>query len=611
MSDAKKQSATAQATGPAARLRHFAHPRIFAVAVALGTLLAAPSVGPHLVLDDFILLIGARGHPVIDGLPAHGLDLFSFTTGRPADNFALMDEALMLPWWTDPEIRVAFFRPIAALTHQLDVALWPDSPTLMHLHSLGWLALSLALVAAVYARFETVPWIAGLATVLYAIDDARGPTVAWLSNRNALLAVVLGCAALLAHDRARRDGRRSAAIAAPLWLGAALLSAELAAGVLAYLLAYAVFLDRGSRRERVTSLVPYGFIVVAWRAGYSRAHYGAHGSGVYIDPFRDPLSFAAALPGKLVALLGAQAAGPPSDLVFLGPPETRPALYAAAALSVLVFGLLVAPIVRSDKVARFWAGGALLSAFVGTASFPSDRLLPFVGLGAMGLVARVLGRAMTGEVGTAPRLAAAGFAAVHLVVAPLSLPLRAAQMEVFGRMIETATRPIYDSPDLANETVVLINPPTVLFANYLQGRRAWNGETRPRHLYFLSSASSPLTVTRAGPNELVVEPEAGFLFSPLERHYRGATRSLPAGSTVTLSSMRAEIRTVTADGRPQAVDFVFDRPLDTPSLRFFIWRRGGYEPFTPPPAGASVHLPREDFGAILAGAGLEQLSTAF
>ena len=40
---------------------------------------------------------------------------------------AYMD-AGMTGWWTDPNLVMAYFRPVTVLTHVVDYALWPDSP---------------------------------------------------------------------------------------------------------------------------------------------------------------------------------------------------------------------------------------------------------------------------------------------------------------------------------------------------------------------------------------------------------------------------------------------------------------------------------------------------
>ncbi|MCA1662772.1 MAG: hypothetical protein LC659_00595, partial [Myxococcales bacterium] len=121
----------------------------------------------------------ARGAHPVAGLPDSRFDLFSFVGHRRADTFKQMD-AGVLPWWTDPEVKLAFWRPLSALTHVVDWRVWPRSPAAMHVHSLLWFALALIAVAAFYRRFFAAfggggAWAAGLAILLYAVDDAHGP----------------------------------------------------------------------------------------------------------------------------------------------------------------------------------------------------------------------------------------------------------------------------------------------------------------------------------------------------------------------------------------------------------------------------------------------------
>src|SRR5688500_3133593 len=79
------------------------------VAIA-GSLLVLTAVGPHWVLDDYVLGLNARNEPEIAGLRQGAFDLFTFTTGVPSDNRALMSAGVMLPWWSDESLHVAFFR---------------------------------------------------------------------------------------------------------------------------------------------------------------------------------------------------------------------------------------------------------------------------------------------------------------------------------------------------------------------------------------------------------------------------------------------------------------------------------------------------------------------
>src|SRR5262245_22632556 len=109
------------------RVRKLEAPSAQRVTLLVATLLAATSVGPHRALDDYVLALIARGKGAAVGLDRGVLDLFTFTRGDPEGNLRLMDVGLMLPWWTDPHLKISFFRPLSSLTHFVDERLWPGS----------------------------------------------------------------------------------------------------------------------------------------------------------------------------------------------------------------------------------------------------------------------------------------------------------------------------------------------------------------------------------------------------------------------------------------------------------------------------------------------------
>jgi hypothetical protein len=584
-------------------------PRMQRVVTFAALLLAATSIGPHRALDDYVLALIARARGAPVGLQRAPLDLFTFTTGDPAANHQLMDVGLMLPWWTDPELKIAFFRPVSSLTHWLDERLWPSSPVLMHLHSLLWFGVLLVAVGAVYRCLDGSARAAGVAFLLYAVDDAHGPTLAWLANRNALIAGVFGVAALIAHDAWRRRRSLGGAVLAPLSLLAGLLAGELAIGAVGYLVAYAAVLDPGSRRERAVSLVPTAAVVVGWRVYWLGAGYGARGSGAYVDPLASPLAFCAGLPARLAVLLHGQFSAPPSDLAFLAPPSHRPLLISIAVATVGVVTWLLLPFVREDRTCRFWALGMILALLPLAATFPSDRLLLFVGLGACALLARLVDewirQQRDGAAASNARSILTGcFVALHLVAAPLLLPVRAGQMELFAVAHDRGESGIPRDATIEGRTVVIVAAPTVLFANYIQAERELLRTPRPAHLYVLASASSPITVTRSGSNALLLRPEEGFLYTPLEQHYRGK-RPLAVGDRVELSAMAAEVVEALPDGRPRAVRFDLGAGQDGEGEKaplVLTWSAGRFTPLRIPDEGTTVTLPEEDFGKILLSA---------
>ncbi len=192
-----------------------------------------------------------------------------------------------------------FWRPLSSLTHLLDFLVRPRSAFLAHAHSMLWFAALLAVLLALYRRLH-VPWVAHLALLLYAVDDAHGMVLSFVANRNALVAATLAFAALLAHDRARRDAWRPGLWLAPALFGAALLGGEAALAVTAYLLAHALFVDQGPLARRLARLWPFATLAVAWLAAYKAMGYGTRGTGFYDDP-SDGLVRVSRRPGRTPA----------------------------------------------------------------------------------------------------------------------------------------------------------------------------------------------------------------------------------------------------------------------------------------------------------------------
>src|SRR5689334_5715956 len=117
-------------------------PRARWVILLASTILVLPSAGARLVFDDHLQALMRTAPPPIAGIPCAPFDLFAFARPGPL-NDTLIDRGLLLPWWTDSQLLVAFFRPLASLTHVIDGWLWPRSVRMMHLQSVAWFALLL------------------------------------------------------------------------------------------------------------------------------------------------------------------------------------------------------------------------------------------------------------------------------------------------------------------------------------------------------------------------------------------------------------------------------------------------------------------------------------
>lgn len=556
------------------------------IAVALA--LSLPALCAPLVADEH--LQASRWRDGRGGLGAFLNGCFVFASGDPAEGRARMER--LGAWWAAPDLRVAFWRPLSAATHALDLALWPGSAALMHAHSLLWLAALLAALAALFRRLLP-PRAAALAHALYAWDDARGGLLSWVANRHALVAGVLCVGALLAHDRRRRDGWRPGAWLGPLLFAAGLLASEMALSAAALLLGHALWIDRdGPPARRLARLAPYLLAAVAWQAAYAAGGYGVRGSGGYAHPLYDPRVYFARLPGRALALALGQLTPVASDLWPFYPPAARLAVAAAAAALLLALARVAWPRLAPEPTSRLWLLGAALALPPVAAAAPGDRNLVFVGIGASAALALAFDACLRDPPSSrGARLLVAALAASNLALAPALLPLKCLANFNMERMRAGADAGIPRAPGVAAETLVVVSAATEGTIYFVLTQREAAGVPAPRGARILATGFGRATVARVDASTLRVSPDGGFLAGELHQLMRSPSRRFRVGDAVALSDVRATVVGLTGDGRPSAVEFRFASPLESAGRR---WVRGegmGLVPWTPPAVGETVVVP--------------------
>ena len=564
----------------------------------LGTLLLVPALGNGLVLDDLVLKVradpGARRVP--GWLSSSPWDLFAML---PADAPAQREMAAAgtLPWWSGRGVRLAFFRPLSSATHQLDFRLWPDHPWLMHLHSLLWMLALLLALARLYGALLRPAWVAGLALLLFALDDTHAFVAGWLANRNAIVATTFVVLSLLCHHRWQQQGWRLGALLGPLCLATGLAAGEYALGAVGYLSSYALFMQRGGVVRRVRALSPYLAVVLLWALLYGVLGYGANGSDMYVDPVRTPLRFINVALMRAPALLLGQLAFPPPGLWSILPPAGQLVHSVAATVALALFGALCWPLLRRDATARFWAGGSMLAVVPICATFPHERLLLLVGMGMTGLLAQLVAHvaaAQPARGGAAWRRAAVvvlwPLLVLHLALAPLVRPLKATGSRLLGPPFHQPSLTL-PGGDLAGQTLVAVNAPDAFTCNLMPVWRAALDLSPVNRLVCLGVAVGPVEVWREDAQTIRVAADGGLLDTPLGGLFR-SWRDQPA--RVSERSVRAgvvhTVTQVTEDGRPAALRARFPVSLEDPSLRWVRWKRGAFVDFRPPPLGDVTRL---------------------
>ncbi|MBN1513704.1 MAG: hypothetical protein JXB13_16935 [Phycisphaerae bacterium] len=572
------------------------------LAAMLAVLLTLPSLRAGWMADDYFHRAVMTGSTHYGEMLPPWWNMFRFFDGNPERMRRAMDLGF-LPWWTYPHAKAAFFRPLTALTHRADYWLWPSSPIWMHAQSILWYAVAVAAIACVYRRLLPAAGLAATAAVFYAVNDAHGMVVGFLANRNTLIALTFAAFTLIAHDRWRREHRPAFAVPAAGALLLSLFAKEAGLAICGYLAAYALWIDRTSWRGRLFSLAPYVLVVVAWRAIWTTVGAGVEQVGGYVDPLVEPARYASAVLRHLPLMLLGQWALPPAETssIVLKPMlgEGFAVWHGRVAISFCVLlALALWPILRQSRLARFWATGMMLSALPTCAAFPMDRLLMFVGIGAYALLSQFFAAAFRrGEGRPARRAGRIAFFAlggflflIHVVLSPLLMPLRAAWpagSRVLDEQLHVRT-PMDES--LAQQDLVLVNPPSIIHAAYAPLLREANGQSVPRHLRTLAPGMGRLTLHRSDECTLVIRPDKGFVAGPLDSLVRDERNPMAVGQAVHLTGLTVTVSALTPDRRPAEAMFRFEKPLEAPSLRWLHWEKGEFVPFVPPPMGATTVL---------------------
>jgi len=584
-----------------------------AIAAALITVAVALNVGAlsrGLEADDnvYTMLIGSHLQGRVQG-PWYEIASLTNPDG-PAGIARLIDEGF-LPWWSDPQLKWALFRPAAVVTHFVDMMAWPDSPRAMHAHSLCWYAALLVSVAWLYrrcahpvqvrgARLANVSALCALA--FYAFNVTNGAVASWIATRNAIMSALFAVLAVGLHDLARRRGGRAGVLWLLLSCDALLLSLLSSEGGIAawgYLVAYALWVDERPVAVRARALLPALGTTLLWIVSYRLLGFGTAAGGLYLDPLSEPLGFAAELPTRMAWLLR-QLLGLPAGLQL--PPAIHPtvdALLTGVGLLVLCGWSLV------DRRMRFWVGGCIASLIPWCAGYPTSRMLLIPALGAFG----ALGHAVAAITLDRPRLlsrmratlrppAAAALLSLATVWVVLHVPVSAWLVPEVGRegqriehLLDRLSTQL--PPDAPGRTMMLLNTPSFVFTLFATVYRA-DDPFAAHRAYTMGASDQPVHVSRPSEHSLRLSPVGGYLVEFTSRLPRSLRNPFAVGDRVTVGLAAVTVEQITDDGRPLTVRFDFE-DLDDPALLWTSVHWEGLElgasPVTLPPVGGSLLLP--------------------
>jgi len=592
-------------------LRWLTGERVLCAAIVLACLLCAPSLSVGLVADDLSHRKYVLDHLRSEDAPGAWWNMFD-VCGRtdPLDVSRRIFFGI-LPWWTSPDLVIAFLRPLSVASHYLDWLLWPGQPWLMHLHNIAWYALIVLLAVLLYRR---LPWNSSharsaaahspivvfapaIALLLYAIDEAHVEAVVWIAGRNTLVTAAFVLLTLLLYDRARRDGSRGSAWLAPLALLCAHASSEGAIAVWAYLIAHAIWLDPSRVRARLLALAPLALVTLAWVFTSTAHGYGVRASGLYADPRAEPLYFLQLAAERLPLLLGAQFGIPGGLLLSLPEPSQR--LIQLPSLALLALGALVAlRLCWHEQLVRFFLAGALGSAVPLCAVGQDPRLLLIVGFGAHGLIVELLA-ACVHDLAAAARvqralrtLLAAVLLVLHVPVALLAGPLATLRWSAFDAELRQATASLPRGRVFEHGAIMVLNADSYVFSVFVMLHRLGLGDSGPTLMYVLGTSGSAVRLQRPERNAIVLEPEGGYLLERSSRLVRNPQQAFTRGQQIPTFGLLVTVEETTRDGRPARVRLQMQDGED-PRLLWVAWdaRRQRFERVSLPAIGASRVLP--------------------
>jgi hypothetical protein len=550
--------------------------------VAVGVLLALSTLRIGFYADDYTFLAfletPAPKHP-------SAFNLYDFSHGR-ADTGVLIARG-PFPWWTDPDLKLRFFRPISSALFWLDHAIFAHSPLGYHVHALLWYALFLAGVARLF-RLIFEPPLLIWCSLLFALNAAHSEPVAWLASRHLLVACTPAVWGLVAHMSYRERGYRPGRWLAVLGLVVGLLGGEAALGLALYWMAYELSSPprANAPNSKIAGVAPPLAITLFYLLAYKIGDYGAAHNAAYFEPLSDPVGFLAASAQRIPIMSGELFLGVPSVLATV----LRPAPFVAMGVlaTALVAGLLWSiwsAVPQSNRRALGWlAAGALASLAMSVGGFPGSRLLLAPSIGGCAIVGTILSYGwsklgMSTALVVARRAALILLAVVHLILAPLiffNSTIMLTQLGAQTEQIDSSLNGVLPGPGSApasppNVFVIASDP---LAGMYVAASRAVRAPATMSGFTVLSMARATHDIRRTDERTLIIMTDRPMLRGSFEGVFCDPRRTpFAVGHRVALDDATVTVLSV-EDGFPTSIEVRFAAPLEDERFRLLAWQGG-------------------------------------
>ena len=506
--------------------------------------------------NETAAMLSPSGAPPANRFSHALFELYTFADGGPRVQRWI--ERGLMPWWTHPELRIRFFRPLAGFTHWLDYRLWPQSPLMMRIQNAFWMLLMIAAAVSLF-RMLLPPKVALLAAALFALNECLAGA-AWIAGRNALLAAAFVFATIYFHH-GWRNGEKRCFFYAMFSLIAALLSSESGVGAFCYLLAYELVLSQGRYKKRGAALAPYLTVLIVWKVLYVLLGYGVAHTDLYFDPLNAG-QFIPAVLFRYPALL--------RTLLF---PNGFGHYNLLSIWCIVLIGCAAAPVIKQNAIARFFLLGMMLSLLPACAhawGVSVERLFYLPALGASGLFAVVVAYWFQ----RAPASISVRIVIAGLVICMLLLSANS--------IFTNSSKPLQEQRDLVNA----VSPYNELALQSGGAAFLFGTPNSTWHFYypFLNATASHLAVYNLLPdlnyeiesideNQMVVSMKKVWRLSEFDSVWRDRNSfHFDVGQKIHAGEFEVVILKVDDDGSPRKLQFEFRKPMADSSYYWRQWR---------------------------------------
>jgi hypothetical protein len=559
-----------------------------------------PSLRWGFLYDDYIHQFMFRR--IEHGDPARAWSLFDFGV-RPGPEHPMFEWGFY-PWWTDPDFKIRFFRPITSLSIAADYWLYGDWAPGYHLTSLGLFVVLLVMVYRLYRALELPGTALAWAMAVMALSDIHSLPVGWIANRNALWVAVFLVAMLLSLHSYRSRPRYTMLVSAVVCFLLACGAKE--SGIIGLPVAvlhewlYPPAMTSRSFRSRLLAVVKSRpLLVIVLAAGayvcwYTSAGYGTQ-SLLYPTPWRDSGQYFTRL-AVIVPLAGVSLfVGVSADITTALRDSMPWVLPVAAIVSAAIFWVL-ARTIRWTPAALLALGLAVVSLIPEAGADPSDRLFLNTSIGTsilIGLLLHDVGRWKGGLAEGRMALALAVVVAFRGILLPVPGTLLRgyffSSMGGLDRGAIAAADIDRDRPEPRH--VLVLNSPSSLLSTTQSATWAVIYEDTGTRIHLAQMGRRGLQWHRQDDRRMTLT-SLGTPFSDQRFERLFCTgRPVEPGVIHHRTGAFAAIPLVVEPTGVRRVLLEFDRSLDDDMYQFILWQDGRFVRTSPPRIGETREIP--------------------